>query len=97
MANPEKTIPVPPFVRKKFKCTLENALKDFKSYWELHFPKSKIYGEPVIIEQSDCTYRIKFKTFTPPSSYSIDATIVELSYNDDYSDYSCRVIGAAFD
>lgn len=86
------SIEIPPFVKKNITCTEEHALEDFKSYMKFYYPDWKIYGKPVVKEQSDCTYRIQFTTLDPHIKYEREVIIVEISYNYDYSRYTCRTI-----
>jgi|GEM_PF-6735329 len=89
----DSTSVIPPLdVIKAFTCTEENALANFKSYMKFYYPDWKIYGSPVVKDQSDCTYRIQFTTLDPHIRYEREVMIVEISYNYDYSRYSFRTI-----
>ena len=81
-------------IDKALACNEENALSDFKSYMKFYYPDWKIYGKPVVREQSDCTYRIQFTTRDPHIPYfpEKEVIIVEISYTDDYSKYHFRTI-----
>lgn len=83
---------VPPFVLKRIAtCTKENALKQFKSYMKFYYPDWKISGKPVVIEQSDCTYRIQFTTNNPHFS-DREIMIAQISFNYDYSTFNFEMI-----
>lgn len=84
---------LPPFLQKKAEtCNEEQALLDFKSYMRFYYPDWRIFGKPVVQEQSDCTYRIQFTTLDPHIRYEREVIIVEISYNYDYTKYNFRTI-----
>ena len=87
-----RSIDAPPFIKKIFNCTEEHALENFRSYMKFYYPDWKIYGKPVVKEQSDCIYRIQFTTLDPHSRYEREVIIVEISYNYDYSRYNFTTI-----
>lgn len=70
-------------------CTGENALINFQSYMKFYYPDWKIYGKPVVMEQSDCKYEIQFTTMNPHYKYfrEKEIMIVQISFNYDYSSY----------
>ena len=75
-------------------CTPTHALKNFNSYMKFYYPDWKIYGDMVVKEQSDCVYRIQFKTQDPDLKYINDkeVMIAEISYNYDYTRYTVTMI-----
>jgi magnesium-transporting ATPase (P-type) len=79
-------------LQKAETCTPESALENFKSYMKFNYPDWKIYGKPVVQEQSDCTYRIQFTTLDPHIRYEKEVMVVEISFNYDYSRYSVTPI-----
>ncbi len=83
---------IPPFLLKEMTCTEKHALEDFKSYMKFYYPDWKIYGQPVVKKQSDCTYRIQFTTLDPHIKYEREVIIIEIYYNYDYTTYSCKTI-----
>lgn len=62
-------------------CTTANALKNFKSYMKFNYPDWKIYGNPVVQEQSDCSYRIQFTTIDPHIRLEKEIIVVEISFH----------------
>lgn len=84
---------IPPFLQKKAEtCNEEQALLDFKSYMKFYYPDWKIYGNPVVKEQSDCTFRVQFTTLDPHIRYQKEVIIVEISYNYNYTEYYFRTV-----
>lgn len=84
---------IPPFLQKKAEtCNEEQAIRDFKSYMKFYYPDWKIYGNPVVREQSDCEYRVQFTTLDPHIKYEREVIIVEISYTYDYTKYNFRTI-----
>lgn len=84
---------VPTLLKAKIEtCNEEQALIDFRSYMKFYYPDWKIYGKPVVIEQSDCTYRVQFTTLDPHIKYEREVIVIEISYNYNYTQYYFRTI-----
>jgi hypothetical protein len=93
VADTTTSIDIPPFLQKKAEtCNEEQALRDFKSHMKFYYPDWKIYGNPVVREQSDCAYRVQFTTLDPHIKYEREVIIVEISYAYDYTKYNFRII-----
>lgn len=79
-------------LKKTETCTSEYALKNFQAYMKFYYPDWKIYGQPLVKEHSDCTYRIQFTTLDPHIRYEKEIMVVEISYSYDYIRYKFRAI-----
>lgn len=78
--------------KKAENCTSEVALENFNSYMKFYYPDWKIYGKPVIREQSDCIFEIQFTTMNPHIRYEKEVGIVEISFDYDFSHYYFRIV-----
>lgn len=79
-------------LKKAENCTSKNALENFQSYMKFYYPDWKIYGKPVVREQSDCTFEIQFTTMNPHFRYEKEVMIVEISFDYDFSHYYFRKV-----
>lgn len=78
--------------RKDTTCTKERTLKNFYSYMKFYYPDWKVSGAPVIKDQGNCIYRIRFATLNPHLLFEREIVIVEISYDDDYVKYYVKVL-----
>lgn len=80
---------------KLINCTVENALEQFYSYMKFNYPDWHIYGKPVVFENSDCSYKIRFTTMDPHLKIldEKEVIVVEISFAGvKYDTYYFRVI-----
>ena len=59
---------------------------------KFYYPDWKLYGSPIVIEESDCIYRIQFITLDPHTRYQREVIIAEISYDYNFSHYSFRTV-----
>jgi hypothetical protein len=94
LADSNSTDKLPSYhdVMKSTYCTEKNALENFHSYMKFYYPDWKIYGKPVVREQSDCTFEIQFTTMDPHIKLEKEVIIVEISFDYDFSHYYFKKI-----
>jgi hypothetical protein len=59
---------------------------------KFYYPDWKIYGNPVVKEQTDCTFRIQFTTIDPHIKLEKEIIIAEISYSYEYTRYRFKTI-----